>query len=191
MAIRKLKIMVSSTVHHFKTELEQICSTLNGYGYHVLNSHIGTIYSIPGKPPEESCLAAVEECDFFFGIILPFYGSGITHTEMKRAIELNVPRGFLAHHDVKFARELLKQFMYDEHKERTKFTLNEKTSVLDDLRVIEMYNDAIGDGLPLSKRLWAQEFYKYSLDGAPFVDTQFADEPRFRADLEKLKIPKP
>ncbi len=58
---------------------------------------------------------------------------------------------------------------------------------MDNLAVIDMYNDAIGDGLPLGKRLWAQEFYKYSLDGAPFVDTQFANEPRFRADLEKLK----
>ena len=74
----KLKIMVSSSVYTFRTELEQLCSTLEGYGYHVLNSHIGTIYNIPGKSPEESCIAAVEECDFFFGIILPFYGtSGI------------------------------------------------------------------------------------------------------------------
>lgn len=184
---RKLKIMVSSTVHHFRPELEQLCSSLKGYGYHVLNSHIRTIYPIPGKSPEESCIAAVEECDFFFGIILPFYGSGITHTEMRRAIELNVPRGFLAHHDVTFARELLKQFMFDEKRVRTDFKLKEKTSVLDDLRVIDMYNDAIGDGLPLNKRLWAQEFYNYPLDGAEFVHTQFADKKRFRADLEKLK----
>ncbi len=184
---KKLKIMVSSTVYHFKTELEQLCSTLKGHGYDVLNSHIATIYSIPGKSPEDSCLATVEECDFFFGIILPFYGSGITHKELKKAIDLNIPRGFLAHHDVKFARELLKQFMYDEHKARTGFSLTKPTPVMDDMRVIDMYNDAIGDGLPLNKRLWAQEFYKYSLDGALFVDTQFANEPRFRADLEKLK----
>jgi len=183
----KLKIMVSSTVYHFRTELEQLCSSLMGHGYHVLNNEIGTIYPIPGKSPEESCLAAVEECDFFFGIVLPFYGSGITHKEIKQAIALNVPRGFLAHHDVTFARKLLKQFMYDEHKGRTGFSLAKPTSVMDDLRVIDMYNDAIGDGLPLNKRLWTHEFYRYSLDGAPFVDTQFADEPRFRGDLEKLK----
>lgn len=183
----KLKIMVSSSVYHFKTEIEQLCSTLQGYGYHVLNSHIGTIYSIPGKSPEESCLAAVEECDFFFGIILPFYGtSGITHSEFSHAIAINKPRGFLAHHDVAFARQLLTQFMFDEHKNRTVFTLTKKTAVMDDLRVIDMYNEAVGDGLPLNKRLWAQEFYKYSLDGAPFVITQFSNEPRFRTDLEKL-----
>lgn len=187
MSKRKIKVMVSSSVYHFKTELEQLCSSLSGYGYHVLNSHIGTIYSIPGKSPEESCLAAVKECDFFFGIILPFYGSGITETEFRKAIELDKPRGFLAHHDVAFARQLLHQFMYDEDKARTEFKLNKKTPVMDDLRVIDMYNLAVGDGLPLNKRLWAQEFYKYPLDGAPFVDTQFGDEPRFRADLEKLK----
>ena len=185
----KLKIMVSSSVYHFKTDLEQLCSSLLGYGYHVLNSHIGTIYNIPGKSPEESCLAAVEECDFFFGIILPFYGSsGITHTEFKHAITINKPRGYLAHHDVAFARQLLHQFMFDEHEARTAFALTKKTQVMDDLRVIDMYNEAVGDGLPLNKRFWAQEFYKYSLDGAPFVITQFSDEPRFRADLEKLNL---
>jgi len=187
MAKKKLKIMVSSTVYHFETELEQLCSTLHGYGYHVLNSHIGTVYNIPGKSPAESCLAAVEECDFFFGIILPFYGSGITRTEIQKAIAINKPRGFLVHHDVTFARQLLFQFMVDSEGRRNGFALTKKTSVLDDLRVIDMYNEAVGDGLPINKRLWAQEFYKYSLNGAPFVVTQFSDEPRFRADLEKLK----
>lgn len=185
---KKLKIMVSSTVYHFKTEIEQLCSTLQGYGYHVLNSHIGTIYSIPGKSPKASCLAAIDDCDFFFGIILPFYGSGITHAEFRHAVKINKPRGFLAHHDVAFARQLLDQFMFDSKGKRTAFKLTKKTQVLDDLRVIDMYNLAVGAGKSIEKRLWAQEFYKYSLDGAPFVDTQFCDEPRFRTDLEKLKI---
>jgi hypothetical protein len=182
----KIKIMVSSTVYHFKTELEQLCSTLQGYEYQVLNSHIGTIYVPPGMSPQDACLAAVEECDFFFGIILPFYGSGITHLEFQRAIALNKPRGFLAHHDVAFSRQLLQQFMYGTGG-RTAFKLDKKTPVMDDLRVIDMYNEAVGDGLPLNKRLWAQEFYKFPLDGMPFIATQFGDEPRFRADLEKVK----
>lgn len=186
MAEKKLKIMVSSTVYHFKTEIEQLCATLSGYKYQVLNSHIGTIYSIPGKSPEESCLAAVKECDFFFGIILPFYGSGITHKELQKAIEINKPRGFLAHHDVAFSRQLLQQFMYDADGNRNDFKLNNKTAVLDDLRVIDMYNDAVGDGKPLNKRLWAQEFYNYSLDGASFVVTQFGDTNRFKTDLDNL-----
>lgn len=186
MAKNKLKIMVSSTVYRFKTELEQLCATLSGYKYQVLNSHIGTIYSIPGKSPEKSCLAAVEDCDFFFGIILPFYGSGITHKELQKAIEINKPRGFLAHHDVAFSRQLLHQFMYDANGNRNDFKLKKQTPVLDDVRVIDLYNDAIGDGKPLNKRLWTQEFYNYPLDGAPFVVTQFSDIKRFTTDLEIL-----
>lgn len=187
MARKKLKIMLSSTVYHNKTEVEIIYSVLKGYGYDVICSHMGTVYNVPGKSPEESCMIAVEKCDFFFGIIFPFYGSGITHKEFKRAIELNKPRGFLAHHDVAFVRQLLKQFMYNEQGEKTDFKLKDKTPVMDDLRVVDMYNDAIGDGKPMEKRLWAQEFYKYQLDGAPFVATQFEDEKRFRSDLETLK----
>ena len=183
---RKLKIMVSSTVYHFKTEIEQIFATLKGYKYEVICSHMGTVYNVPGKTPEESCLIAVEECDFFFGIILPFYGSGITHKEFTKAIELDKPRGFLAHHDVAFTRQLLKQFMYDTDNNRTDFKLHKKTNVMDDLRVVDMYDIAIGAGQPISKRLWAQEFYRYSLDGAPFVATQFGNVKRFRNDLKKL-----
>jgi len=120
-----------------------------------------------------------------FGIILPFYGSGITHKEFKRAIRINRLRGFLAHHDVVFSRQLLQQLMYDVDGKRNDFKLNKKTPVFDDLKVIDMYNDAIGDGEPLNKRLWVQEFFKYTLDGAPFVATQFGDIKRFTKDLEK------
>lgn len=185
MAEAKLKIMLSSTVNQNKTEVEQIYNTLKGYGYEVLCSHMGTIYNVPGKSPLESCLLAVEECDFFFGVIYPFYGSGITHKEFKKAIEINKPRGFLAHHDVAFARQLLKQFMIDENGESTDFQLLRKTPVMDSLKVIEMYNDAVGDGEPLNKRLWAQEFYKYALDGSDFVATQFGDKKRFRNDVNE------
>lgn len=186
MAKDKIKIMLSSTVYHFKTEIEQIYATLIGFGYEVFCSHMGTVYNVPGKSPEESCLIAVEECDFFFGIIYPFYGSGITHKEFLKAIELNKPRGFLAHHDVAFARQLLQQFMIDSDGEKTAFKLAKKTPVMDDLKVIEMYNDAVGDGEPLNKRLWAQEFYKYTLDGSAFVSTQFENQKRFRKDLENI-----
>ncbi|MGL5888843.1 MAG: DUF4062 domain-containing protein [Bacteroidia bacterium] len=183
----RLKVMVSSSVYHFRTEIEQLCATLTGFGYEVINSHIGTVYSIPGKSPKESCLEAVRNCDFFLGIVLPFYGSGITEDEFKEAVKLNLPRGFLAHHDVTFARELLKQFMFDDQNKRTDFKLKKKTSVMDNLKVIDMYNIAVGDGLPMNNRLWAQEFYRYSLDGATFINTQFKDEARFRSDLEKIK----
>ncbi|TDP02205.1 DUF4062 domain-containing protein [Flavobacterium sp. 245] len=182
-----LKVMLSSTVYGNQHIIEAICATLEGYGYKVLCSHLGTIYNIPGKSPEYSCLAAVEECDFFFGIIFPHYGSGITHKEFQRAIDLNKPRGFLAHSNIPFLKTLLKQFMYDDLNRRTGFALTKKTTVLDSLEVVEMYNLAIGDGQPIEKRLWAQPFFKYELDGAPFVSTQFEDYERFKRDLEALQ----
>ncbi|HAY3534689.1 DUF4062 domain-containing protein [Elizabethkingia anophelis] len=184
-AERPIKIMLSSTVYHFKNEIEQIYATLTGMGYEVLCSHMGTIYNIPGQPPLVSCLKAVEDCDFFFGIVLPFYGSGITFQEFEKAIELDKPRGFLAHSHVVFAKQLLKQKMFYRDGRRKNFKLK-KTNVLDDLRVIDMYNIAIGEGLPLGNRRWTQEFYRYPLDGAPFVVSQFGDE-RFIRDLKNLR----
>lgn len=178
--------MLSSTVYGNQHVIESICATLTGYGYEVLCSHMGTIYSIPGKSPEESCMAAVDQCDFFLGVIFPYYGSGITHREFQRAVDLNKPRGFLAHSNIPFLKTLLKQFMYDEENNRTEFSLKKRTTVLDSLEVVEMYNLAIGDGKPLEKRLWAQPYYKYELDGAVFIATQFENYERFKNDIKAL-----
>lgn len=184
----KIKVMLSSSVYGNEHVIEQIFSVLDGYGYKVLCSHKGTIYNIPGASPEESCLAAVEECDFFFGIIFPYYGtSGITHQEIHKAVELNKPRGFLAHSNVAFARTLLKDFMFDKDGNRTNFDLIKKTTVMDTLKVIDMYNDAIGHGKPLSGRLWTHHYNKYEIDGANFVHSQFGDPQRLANDLKKLK----
>lgn len=179
--IPPIKLMVASTVYHFKSDLEQLCATLKGFGYHVMNSHIGTIPAL-GKPPLQACLDAVAECDFFLGVIVPYYGSGITHDEIRRAIELDKPRCFLAHRDVTVARKLLEQYMYSDVKARLKnpaFTFK-KTSVLDDIRVVDMYNEAIQDGFPVGNRRWAHEFTNYSLDGAPYINTQFRDMEKVR-----------
>lgn len=86
--------MVSSAVYGFEKDIRQICATIESfkskkYEYEVLNSHIGTIYVAPGISNQEACLRAVDDCDFFLGIILPRYGSGITHDEFKRAIQLD------------------------------------------------------------------------------------------------------
>ena len=189
MAKRKLKIMVSSTVHGFKTELTQICSALEGYGYDVLNNYWGTVYVPPGASPEEACLAAVNDCDFFFGIILPRYGSGITHSEFKKAIELDKPRGFLVQAHIPFARKLLEQYMYSDVRARVRdpdFAF-QRTSVLEDTRVIDMYNEAIHDGEPLEKRRWAHEFFNFPEDGMRFIKTEFGDKKRLQTDIEALK----
>lgn len=187
MAKKKLKIMLSSTVIGSEVIIENVFATLVGFGYEVLCSHKGTVYSIPGKSPKESCLQAVSDCDFFFGIIFPRYGSSITHDEFKKAIELDKPRGFIVDGHVDFARLLLKQFMYDENGVRNDFKLDKKTPIINDVRVIDLYNDAIGDGLPLEKRLWAHKFYNYPLDGAPFVANQFKDYKKFSSDILNLK----
>lgn len=185
----KIKIMVSSTVYGFETQLTQLCASLSGYGYHVLSNHYGTVYVPPNVSNTDACLNAVEECDFFLGIILPRYGSGITHLEFKKAIELDKPRGFLAHYSVPFARQLLSQFMYSDEKNRIKnseFKFN-KTSVLENIKVIDMYNEAIQDGQPLDKRKWAQEFFDFPVDGMRFINTMFQDYKRFQRDLEAIK----
>ncbi len=96
----KLKVMVASTVYHFEDQLNQICAVLNGFGYEVWNSHIGTIPVHPGSSNLENCVAAARDCDIFLGIIRPFYGSGrigarsITHEEFREAILLSDLFGF-------------------------------------------------------------------------------------------------
>lgn len=184
---KKIKIMVASTVYNNRDLLLQICGMLNTYGYHVINSDYGTLHPALGQNNTDACLAAVEECDIFLGIINPTYGSGITHKEFKKAIAINKPRHFLAHIHVPFARKLLEPAMYEKDKKtRTGFTL-EKTSVMD-IRVIDMYEDAIESSLPYIDRKyhWVQEFYR-SEEAIRHVEALFADEKRVRAELAKLK----
>jgi hypothetical protein len=185
----KIKVMVSSTVYGFESELTQVCAVLESYGYQVLSNHYGTIYVAPGVSNTDACLNAVDECDFFLGIIRPRYGSGITHQEFQRAIQLDKPRGFLAHHSVPLARQLLLQFMYSDEKRRIKnknFQFK-KTSVLEDIRVIDMYNEAIQDGQPLDKRRWVHEFIHFPNEGMRFIQTEFENYQRLQRDLEALR----
>ena len=101
----KLKLMVASTVYQFEDSLEQICAVLNGFGYEVWNSHIGTIPVDPTLSNLENCVSAVKNCDLFLGIVRSQYGSGvvgdisITHAECREAVRLRIPRWFLAHRD--------------------------------------------------------------------------------------------
>ncbi len=193
MAREEIKIMVSSAVYGFEKDLRQLCATIESYKskeyqYRVLNSHIGSIYVAPGVSNAEACLRAVNDCDFFFGIILPRYGSGITHQEFERAISLDKPRGFLSHYSVRYARELLAQYMYSDIPNRTLrsgFTFH-KTPVFEDIRIIDMYNQAIQDGLPIDQRRWSHEFGHYDGDEMKFVETEFKNINRLKADLDEL-----
>jgi hypothetical protein len=178
-----ISIMVSSTVHGVEPLLDQVYTTLKGYGYSVWMSYKGTIPVHPKKSNADNCLEAVERCDAFLGIITGRYGSSITHQEFVRAVDLDKLRWFLVHRDVTVARELLKQFRYkkDGNPKRVRFT---KTAVLEDLRVLEMYECAIRQDLPLSARTgnWVQPFITHA-DVLLYIQTQFSDPARLRALL--------
>jgi hypothetical protein len=186
--------MVASTIYGFEDQLDQICSTLQAYGYKVWNSHFKTIPVHPGKSNTENCLLAVQACDLFFGIIRPQYGSGvigplsITHQEMRKSIELEKPRWFIAHRDIAIARQLLKQYMFDEQNRPNPGFTYRRTNVMDDLRVIQLYNDTILNDVPPNQRIghWVDEYYRLG-DILKCIETQFADVERIREIVEQMK----
>jgi hypothetical protein len=186
MTKKKLTIMVSSTVYGSESDLDQIEAILDGFGYNVVMSKNGTVYVPMGFSNEEACLQAVEDCDLFLGIIFPRYGSGITHKEISKAIELDKPRWFIAHHYVSFAREILKQYMFRGTRNNRSFTFK-KTGVLDNAKVIHMYNEAIQNHLAADKRKshWAQPFFKTS-ETHKFINTQFSNINKRIEELRKL-----
>ena len=196
--IAKLRIAVVSTIYGFEDQLEQVCSTLQGYGYEVWNSHYKTIPVHPGLSNTENCLRAVEECDLLFGIIHPKYGSGvigplsITHQEMLKAIELKKPRWFIAHRDIRVARQLLKQYMFDAKNQPNPVFTYSSTEVIDDIRVIHLYNDTILNSVAAAERIghWVDEYLRIG-DILKCLETQFADVERVRDIVEQMKQPIP
>lgn len=179
---RKLKIMVSSTVFGVEELLDRVYTLLTQFGYEVWMSHKGTVPVFSEESAFESCLMAVDKCDLFLGIITPQYGSGIdgsgisiTHKEIKRAVELKKPRWFLAHDHVVFARRLLADLGYRKQDERQTLTLKRKSASISDLRVIDMYEDATMEHLPLDDRQgnWVQKFERDD-DANLFVVAQFS-----------------
>lgn len=181
----KLTILVSSTVYGIEELLDRVYTLLTGYGYDVWMSHKGTVPVRSDRTAFENCVAAVEKCDIFLGIITPHYGSGqdpkkpdelsITHQEMRRAIELQKPRWILAHDHVVFARSLLANLGFKGKVGRKKLTLKKKP-ILDDLRVLDLYEEATLDveETPLADRdgNWVQKF-RSTEDGSLFIVAQF------------------
>lgn len=194
-ANRKPKLMVASTVYYFEDQIVQICGVLAGFGYDVWNSHIGTIPQHAGRSNQQICVDAAKNCDVFLGFIRPFYGSGkigtrsITHEEFRTAIGERKPRWFMAHRDVTFSRQLLKPYMFNRKGEPTKFKLKENP-VLDDLRVIDLYNDAIQNDVPVANRRghWVQEFYRLP-EVLFYVEKQFKDVDRIRRICREMRTP--
>lgn len=173
----RLKIMVSSTVYGSESDLDQIKYILEGFGYEVIMSKEGNIYVPMDMTNEEVCLKAVEDCDLFLGIIFPRYGSGITHKEFEKAVELNKPMWFVTHHFIEYTRKLMQQFIFDENKIRNEFDIK-PTSVLDSLKVVDMFN--------LVKHKWVQPFFKVS-ELQVFVETQFKDVQKRKNELDNRK----
>ncbi len=179
----KLTVMVSSTVHHKEPTLEQIYGLLDGFGYKVWMSYRGTVPIIPGHSAFDSCLIATERCDLFFGIITPHYGSGklpgdlaVTHLELLKAIECEKPRFMLAHEQVVLARRLLMDFEIDTHvkREASGLKLKKGSVVIDDIRLIDMYEAATREDLPLAERKdnWVQS-YKAPPEALLYAKEQF------------------
>jgi hypothetical protein len=191
---RKPIIMVSSPVYGIEELLEQIFGILNGAGFTVWMSHKGTIPLNSQKSNFENCLAAVDACDLFLGILTTRYGSGkddesggpsITHQEIARALELEKPRWFLAHHNLIFARGLLRDLGYTTPEERAKLKPMRK-NLIDDLRAIDVYEEVIQAEKKLRDRRgnWAQPFASPQ-DVNIFVVSQFlryADAVQFIKD---------
>jgi hypothetical protein len=177
---KKLTILVSSTVYGVEELLERIYTLLTAFGYETWMSHKGTVPVSSNRSAFESCISAVVKCDLFLGLITPRYGSGIddsglsiTHQELRKALELNKPRWLLAHDHVVFARSLLKNIGYN-GPARQKLKLR-KNQIIDDLRVIDMYEEAILSQQPLRSRQgnWVQKFRSMD-DAALFATAQFS-----------------
>lgn len=180
----KLTVMVSSSVRHKEPMLDQIYGLLDGFGYKVWMSYRGTVPIIPGISALDSCIVAAERCDIFFGIITPHYGSGtvpgalaITHRELLKAIEVGKPRFMLAHEHVIMARRLLMDFGIDTKAKRAAsgLTLKKGAVVIDDMRLIDMYEDATREDLPLAERTdnWVQP-YKMPPEALLYTEEQFS-----------------
>jgi hypothetical protein len=175
---KQLTIMVSSTVYGAESDLDQIAAILRQqYGYKVIMSKEGSIYVSTKhvNNTKAACLEAVNDCDLFFGIIFPRYGSGITHDEFLEAKRLDKPRWFIAHEKIEFLRKLLQPKMYTKGGKRKKFEIP-KTSVLDSVKVIDMYNDV--------RQNWVQSFSNMD-EVRLFVETQFGDIQKRIEELEE------
>jgi hypothetical protein len=168
-------------VYGIEELLERIYVLLTQFGYDVWMSHKGTMPVLPDRSNLENCLAAIEACDLFLGIITTQYGSSktakdersITHEELLKAINLNKPRWILAHDQVVFARSLLRNLGYDTPAKRAGLVLK-KTPVIQDLRVIDMYESAIRNDIQVYDRTgnWVQKYVSLE-DAQLFASAQF------------------
>ncbi len=178
---KKLVVMVSSTVYGIEELLDRIYTLLTAFGYEVWMAHKGTMPVFSKRSAFDNCIEAVKKCDLFLGLITPQYGSGkdndgisIMHQELRKAIKLNKPRWLLAHDHVVFARSFLNNLGFEGPSGRAGLKLK-KSDVFHNLRVIDMYEEAILSQKPLRDRQgnWVQKFSSPD-DAALFAAAQFS-----------------
>lgn len=175
--------MVSSTVYGIEDVLDRVYAMLTGFGYEVWMSHKGSLPVRSDRTAFENCLEGVRTCDIFLGIIGTRYGSGVNpedgsslsiiHQELRMAIEQKKPRWLLAHENVVTARTLLMKLGHVGPEDRAKLHLK-RSDVLEDLRLIDMYEEATFDQLPFEERKgnWVQKFHDRNEAGA-YIINQF------------------
>ena len=189
----KIEIMIASSVYNYEDQINEICGILEQMGYHPISSHYKTMPTDPSKSNLENCLIAAQKCDAFFFFFRSLYGSGIigatsiTHEEMKTAIALKKPRWFIAHRDIRVARELFKQYRYLPNKDLNPAFVYQPTKLLDDVRVIDMYNDTILNDINPEERIghWTEEYFTIQ-DIKKVIQTQFHDKERILDIIYKM-----
>lgn len=197
---RRPIVFVSSTVYDKKDMLSTIRGMLESIGYDVRMSDAGTIPVDSGESAFENCLNAVDDADFFIGIISPAYGSGIikskgvsiTHEEMRRARDSRKPRLLLVDERVKTIADFLNHLGFRSPKGRSKFrkliehcfSSSEEpfrnAAKICDLRSVDLYDEMLlGVGADAScppeerEGNWIQEFRTIG-DFKSFLASQFS-----------------
>jgi hypothetical protein len=182
----KLKVMISSSVYGAESLLRQVYSSLKQFGYEVICSPVGSLPVNPNESNRENCLNAVEDCDLFIGFIRPIYGSGrskksaksITHEELEKAVQKDIPRWVLAHSSVVKMRSLVRHLFYHEDGTRNQTVFKPLKGQFDDPRVIEMYELAVDTHSKKAwserKNHWVQE-YHYDHEALDYIANQFSD----------------
>ena len=198
MSVKKtqpITIMVSSTVYGIEDVLDRVYDLLTAFGYEVWMSHKGTLPVFSKKSAFENCLEGVRQCQIFLGIIGTRYGSGIdkndphslsiVHQELRLAIELKKARWLLAHENILTARTLFAKLGYIGVEGRKSLALK-PSDVLDDKRLIDMYEEATFDRLPLAERKgnWVQKFHNFQ-DCGPYIIFQFRRYQEIEAYLKE------
>ncbi len=141
----------------------------------------------------------LDDEEMFLGFITPSYGRckdsispSIPHAEIQRAIKLNKRRWLLAHKYVVFARQFLRDLGYTTSAQRSdNLNLKANPASITDLRVIDMYDEAIRDSEPMAERYgnWVHNYHSEN-DVLRFVSAQFYhaqnSERRYEPHIENL-----